>query len=510
VAVATIAPWRDVDLSAVKLEESADGKPRSWIMLMPVGNYEHPQYGKLDFTRSLLSEFKQHFDSRVRHIDIAFDRDHDAGEATGWLEQVQLRDDGLWGLVRWTTLGVQLLKDEIYRYFSPEFGPWEDPRTKKHYENVLIGGALTNRPFLKEMPAVKLTEVSHKSWASVNKSELPRSCFLVQGDPDDKSTWKLPVYEGAGEKDADGHYTQRGPLNINAVRAALAAIGGARQGKPMSGVPGSVKSKLERWLKQYGADSKAANEAGRWNVEDVKGRRLADGGDDGEDYAEDDGDGDDGFDKKSDTHGAMKCGPHSHGKYGPHSHDGDADHSDAPLKGEKSMSERRMVGEGEEVRQLREEVASLRYKLYETEVGKQLGEWSTKSFRFRDGTDSAGNVLEATGQVAISKRFRDQYRDFMLSDGVTMRDATRRKLNELIDTALSHAVVDLSRRGSSFDQEDRARFRATREERPSDALDAHARRLAEAAGKRVEHMSPAEKLDLYSRASKELSYVGDL
>src|SRR5690242_16909613 len=145
-AVARIAArqaWRDIDLAQVKLADGKDGFKRSWIMLMPEGDFEHPQYGKLEFTRKKLEEFKANFDNHVRKIDIALDQDHDGGKATGWLEELQLRDGGLYGLVRWTSLGAQLLSDQIYRYFSPEFGKFTDPESGKTFSNVIIGGALT-------------------------------------------------------------------------------------------------------------------------------------------------------------------------------------------------------------------------------------------------------------------------------------------------------------------------------------------------------------------------------
>lgn len=275
-AVARIAAWRDIDLSAVRLADGKDGFKRSWIMLMPEGEFDHPQYGKLEFSRKKLEEFKQNFDGKVRHIDIALDQDHDGGKATGWLEQLQLRDGGLWGLVRWTSLGARLLKDQIYRYFSPEFGKFNDPESGKTFQNVIIGGALTNRPFLKNMPAVQLAEVSRRSWSSVDKSKLPASCFLIVGDRSKKTTWRLPVYEGAGDIGADGMYTKRGPLNLNGVRAAIDAIGGARTGSAMTGVPGGLRAKLEGWLKRYGDSAATASEGAATVATRKATRKLAD------------------------------------------------------------------------------------------------------------------------------------------------------------------------------------------------------------------------------------------
>ena len=84
--------WQEVYRPAVRLgEPGSDGFHRSWIMLMPEGTFRHPEYGRLAFTRRKLQEFKRHFDAKVRKIDIALDRDHDAKAATGWLEQVEYR-----------------------------------------------------------------------------------------------------------------------------------------------------------------------------------------------------------------------------------------------------------------------------------------------------------------------------------------------------------------------------------------------------------------------------------
>lgn len=94
-----------------------------------------------------------------------------------------------------------------------------------------------------------LLEVSTASWASVDKSRLPAACFLWVEDPKKKSTWHLPVYMGAGGLDKDGMYRRRGELNLNALRAASAAIAGARTGQAMN-VPASVKATLKRLLKQ--------------------------------------------------------------------------------------------------------------------------------------------------------------------------------------------------------------------------------------------------------------------
>ena len=57
-------------------EPGSDGFHRSWIMMFAQGQYEHPQYGELDFSRERLARIKRNFDQRVRKIDIALDANH--------------------------------------------------------------------------------------------------------------------------------------------------------------------------------------------------------------------------------------------------------------------------------------------------------------------------------------------------------------------------------------------------------------------------------------------------
>lgn len=499
---ANVTAWRDVDLARVKLlADGADGMKRSWIMLMPQGEFEHPQYGKLSFSRKKLEEFKANFDSRVRKIDIALDQDHDGGKATGWLEQLQLRDGGLWGLVRWTSLGEQLLKDQIYRYFSPEFGDFTDPESGKKFSNVIIGGALTNRPFLKSMPAVQLAEkVSRKPWSNVNKSMLPASCFLIVPDRSKRSTWRLPVYEGAGNV-VGGVFEKRGPLNINAVRAAIDALGGARTGKPMAGVPSGLRARLEGMLKRYGGSGSgsAAASEGAGAVAGRKSRKLADpepeaedeqqqdeqeqdleleeededleelAEDDGEDEAESDDEG------EPQTFADAKAGKSKSGKSGKKpandaedAADGGADedeelddmmpddetYDDADGDGEQDMpapKSGRGKGKGSKgmmpaanakkmtETQMLSELTRLREENKTLREDRFKLSVSKKLSEFTRNIRSAGDDEE----FALPRSFKLAYQSWMLSHGLRLSESQRDGLDKVILTALKVGTVPL-------------------------------------------------------------------
>ncbi len=152
-----------VPLDNISLADKDDGTATSWIHAMPVGEYEHPFYGKIAFTAERIERFAAGVMSKVRGIDISIDYSHDAlGEAAGWVTAADSRPGGLWLMVEWTKAAADRIRDKKYRYFSPEFADeWTDAKGKKH-KDVLIGGGLTNRPFLKDLLPVNLSEVLGK------------------------------------------------------------------------------------------------------------------------------------------------------------------------------------------------------------------------------------------------------------------------------------------------------------------------------------------------------------
>jgi len=141
-----------------------------------------------------------------------------------------------------------------------------------------------NAKFVEELEAevfrILEAEASNRPWSAVDKSKLPAACFLWIEDPKKKSTWHLPYKEGAGSiNPATGMYATAGQVNLNALRAIAQAVGGSRTGKPMS-VPGPVKTKINRLLKQYKigkfAEQKPEKNMGREIIESMMDGGLTD------------------------------------------------------------------------------------------------------------------------------------------------------------------------------------------------------------------------------------------
>lgn len=149
-----------IDVSGLQLSEETEAVTK-WVHALPIGNYQHPVYGKITVTPDRAKRFADSVKTKVRGIDPSINYDHNnQGDASGWVKDAEARNDGLWLFVEWTKTAVQKIKEKAYKYFSTEFhDEWEDAQGNKHTD-VIVGGALTNRPFIKDLVPVNLSEAT--------------------------------------------------------------------------------------------------------------------------------------------------------------------------------------------------------------------------------------------------------------------------------------------------------------------------------------------------------------
>ncbi|MFB5192661.1 phage protease [Alicyclobacillus fastidiosus] len=185
-------------MSEILLAESAGD---SWIQIMKTGKWQHPQYGPMEITQDDLQKFKENFDNNVRGIKLFVDVNHDNDHAAvGEFKELRVEPGKLMAKVGWTANGADLIKSGKYRYFSPEFAfSYKDPESGKEFKDVLLGGGITNRPFLKGMDPIELSE--DQSYGTVWFSEKE---YDPDGDGDNDATtnpqenhdWMLDVLAG--------------------------------------------------------------------------------------------------------------------------------------------------------------------------------------------------------------------------------------------------------------------------------------------------------------------------
>lgn len=141
---------------------SEHGKIPKKIHILPIGAWDHPFYGKIVITQSDIDEFVANFNMELRK-GVPITEGHevmDEKPAVGWVTELFSRQDGdgLGANMEWTEKGKELLSSKSYKYFSPEFyREYEDPETREIHRNVLVGGALTNKPYFKELDAIVIS-----------------------------------------------------------------------------------------------------------------------------------------------------------------------------------------------------------------------------------------------------------------------------------------------------------------------------------------------------------------
>lgn len=199
-----------VDLRTVELGE------KTWIQLAKLGEYKHPLHGALKFTTDKFKQFVDNFKKNVRGIDIDIDYSHKndpahGHEAAGWLKDVKVDGDTLYGLVEFTDDAVTDIKGKKYRYFSPEYADeWTDANGVTH-NNVLLGGGITNRPFLKNLMPINLSELSfnepdlsNKKENEVDPKQLRASVGLAEDASDEELATRLGLIKQLGEAFPNG------------------------------------------------------------------------------------------------------------------------------------------------------------------------------------------------------------------------------------------------------------------------------------------------------------------
>jgi hypothetical protein len=164
------------------IELATFAEPPEWIPVLPVpGRYRHPAYGTVVITRERNARFVANFQAGVYQDRLPVDAEHrlDLGGAYGWIVALRQNADGsVDGQVEWTDRGRAAIARDRFRYISPAwYDRWTDPLTQTEYEDVLIGAALTVRPFFK--PGALRPLVARASGLYAAAATLP------EGAPDD-------------------------------------------------------------------------------------------------------------------------------------------------------------------------------------------------------------------------------------------------------------------------------------------------------------------------------------
>lgn len=228
-----------------------DANNTAWLEALPARVYHTPIYGEVPVTVEKLQRMIKSFKENVRGQEIAVNFDHGAdkakgNKAAGWYKDfaIGVSKDGsptLKAQVQFTDEAATEIKSGAWKYFSMEWDDlWQDNSGAIH-QDVITGGALTNRPVAKGMEALpvnfsetqwkELDEETQKQfavWSTAYINDLPDSAFLyVEPGAKTKDQRHLPFKDATGKVD------------LPHLRNAIARI------PQMKGLSESVKNRLQ-------------------------------------------------------------------------------------------------------------------------------------------------------------------------------------------------------------------------------------------------------------------------
>lgn len=170
----------------IKLKADTNGNvavPDS-INLMKTGHWHTPWHGAFEMTAADLAEMVSNFAKGIGLVEgsnrAPINYGHDqGGKAAGWINNLRVEGEELWGDIEWTPAGRKALEDGEYRYISPEWNPrdfpWENPQVEGEFvDNVFNGAALTNIPlFTKLKPVMASRDAANggSDTSNVNEGE---------------------------------------------------------------------------------------------------------------------------------------------------------------------------------------------------------------------------------------------------------------------------------------------------------------------------------------------------
>ena len=131
------------------------------IQLLRVGSFLHDGR-EISVSNSDLKSMIKNFSEKIRGIDLMIDFSHNSeGEAAGWINNLAISDSGdqLWAEVDWTPTGKKCLENKSFKYISADFSfNYKDNEKRNDHGPTLFGAGLTNRPVVKEMSPIVLSE----------------------------------------------------------------------------------------------------------------------------------------------------------------------------------------------------------------------------------------------------------------------------------------------------------------------------------------------------------------
>lgn len=136
-------------LGLVSLDASSDLRDAH---LFTFGEWQGHSNGSFEFTPEVAKQIIANFEAQKNPVPFTYEHDFQPGQprpASGWVQSLELRDDGLWAKVEWTKRAAEMIRAGEYRYCSVvvDFES-TDRKTGEPIGPELLEVGLTNTPFV--------------------------------------------------------------------------------------------------------------------------------------------------------------------------------------------------------------------------------------------------------------------------------------------------------------------------------------------------------------------------
>lgn len=220
-----------------------------WVEAIGDKTYSVPAYGDVVIDSSKIDRFISNLNDNVRGQEIAINYEHGLDpakgkKAAGWIRGARKNQSGNLELaVEFTEPAKQEIINKEWKYFSLEWDDmWEHPDGIV-YEDVVMGGALTNRPVAKDLMPINFSEI----FAEVAGSDYEFAVWstaYVNSLPDSSFAWIEPGGTKTGGKTDSAHRhlpykDASGKVDLAHVRNMLARV------SQVKGIPPAVVSRVK-------------------------------------------------------------------------------------------------------------------------------------------------------------------------------------------------------------------------------------------------------------------------
>lgn len=205
-AIARLLSSASVASLAVPIDETTLSAEGGWLRLVPAGRFS-ARDGRGPFDagdRVAMEEIVARTRSYHGAMDILVDYDHQSvfgakdgvggrAPAAGWVKELQVRDDGIYGRVEWTAAATGAIAAREYRYLSPVIPHHKQSGKIFFLHNV----AVTNSPALDLEPlaASALFALSNKG---TDMENILKALGLAEGSGEDAVLAAIAGHLAAG------------------------------------------------------------------------------------------------------------------------------------------------------------------------------------------------------------------------------------------------------------------------------------------------------------------------